>query len=189
MPWQPAWITIGGVRWAGLAVAAAGFVLAARRSGTVRGPAHDAQSGGAAGASRRRRRACLVAQSDVSGADDHLRGPGARPRRSLAVDLGRAALGRHELGRDPLRGSAPQRNIRPRLRSTIVEGFGAGFEGRRGSSATIPARRARPRRAMPRGRAQTSARLRRGMPSRRAATIRSRPCRRGCASPCRPERP
>ena len=122
MPWRPAWMTIGGVRWAGLALAVAGFVLALAAAGrfVVRRttlnpagqPAHLVVS----------RRACLVAQSDVSGADDHFRGPGARPRRSLAVDLGRTALGRHELGRDPLRGSAPQRNIRPRLRRLLSKG-------------------------------------------------------------------
>ena len=33
MPWRPAWMTIGGVRWAGLALAAAGFVLALAAAG------------------------------------------------------------------------------------------------------------------------------------------------------------
>jgi protein-S-isoprenylcysteine O-methyltransferase Ste14 len=33
MPWRPAWMTIGGVHWAGLALAVAGFVLALAAAG------------------------------------------------------------------------------------------------------------------------------------------------------------
>jgi protein-S-isoprenylcysteine O-methyltransferase Ste14 len=33
MPWGPAWMTIGGVHWAGLALAVAGFVLALAAAG------------------------------------------------------------------------------------------------------------------------------------------------------------
>ena len=33
MPWRPAWMTIGGVRWAGLALAGAGIVLALAAAG------------------------------------------------------------------------------------------------------------------------------------------------------------
>ena len=91
-------MTIEGVvlDWGG-----AGLRRVYRRAGLggmVRTPAHYAQSGRAAGASYCDGRACVVAQSDVSVAHDHLRGHSARAWQSLAVGPGGPAMGRHELG-------------------------------------------------------------------------------------------
>ena len=112
---------MAGVHWAGWALAVAGFLLAFAAAGRfvfrrttlnpARQPAHLVVSGAHAWS----RNPMYLALTIISVT-------GARPRRSLAVDLGRAALGLHELGRDPLRGSAPARNFCPRLRRLLSKG-------------------------------------------------------------------
>ena len=105
----------GGVRWAGSALADAGFVLALAAAGrfvvqrTTLNPAGQPAHLVVGGAHTWSRNPMYVALNR------RLRRFGARARRAWRVDLGRAALGRHELGRDPLEEA--------RLRETFAQDY------------------------------------------------------------------
>jgi len=107
-----------------------------------------------------------------------------------AVSPGWVAETLQAMGRDPA-GGIPAADVAQVVVRQLREGPSgsvAPSARARRSAPTTPPRPGRPRRGRPRREARTSARLRHGKSSGPGARARSPPCRRACASPCRPER-
>jgi hypothetical protein len=145
-PWRPAWMAIGGVRWAALALTVAGCSLAVSAVGRFVLRGTTLHPTGQPARLVVNRPARIVAQSDVFILDRCLCRLGACDRKSLAVGLGGAPVGFDELGGHSVRGGAAARSFRRGLRRLLPKGSALDLNLRQRKRTSSGARSKRSRR-------------------------------------------